>query len=97
MKFEWDEQKNKFNLQKHGLTFEEAKEIFKEIVLTREDDRYDYGEERLISLGSLAGIAILVVVHVDRNDKTRIISARRANRTERKIYDNDLKKTVERD
>jgi len=97
MKFEWDELKNKNDLQKHGLSFEEAKEIFKRIVLTREDNRCDYGEERLISLGSLSGIAILVVAHVDRNDVIRVISARRANRTERKLYDNYLTKAVERD
>ncbi len=97
MKFDWDEQKNKINRQKHGLAFEEAKEICNGFVLTRVDDRFDYGEERFISLGSMAGIAVIVVVHVDRNDVIRILSARRANRAERNIYVNHLKKTQERD
>jgi len=56
------------------------------------DDRSDYGEVRRISIGMIDGIVFLAVVHTDRQDKTRIISARRANRAERKKYEKALQK-----
>jgi len=86
MGFEWDEAKNQKNIQKHGISFERAKRIFSGKVLTRIDDRYDYGEVRKISSGLLEGTIIIVVVHTDRKDKTRIVSARKANKEEREAY-----------
>ena len=85
--FDWDEEKNASNLQKHGLRFEEACLIFEGRVLSKADDRFDYGEERIISIGLIRDIVAVVVVHTERDGKTRIISARLANRGERKIYD----------
>jgi uncharacterized protein len=85
MQFEWDESKGQSNLQKHGISFEEAIEIFDGPVLTRIDLR-DYTEVREISVGAIAGIVVLVVVHTDRNGITRIISARKGNRKERRLY-----------
>ena len=86
MKFDWGHAKNEANLEKHGISFDEAKHIFDGPILTRADDRQDYGENRDISLGALLPDAVLVVVHTERGDKIRLISARRANRRERKLY-----------
>ena len=86
MEFEWDENKNQKNIEKHGISFERAKSIFDYRVLTRIDDRYDYGETRDISLGLLEGVTIIAVVHTKREDKIRFISARKANREEQEVY-----------
>ncbi|WP_071818230.1 BrnT family toxin [Crocosphaera subtropica] len=92
MEFEWDEQKNKNNIIKHGISFQEAKEIFKDpSLLTYIDDRFNYEETRQLSIGQLflpkQPIIIVLVVHTDRNGVTRIISARRASRKKRKFYE----------
>ena len=87
MRFEWDRRKDAANFRKHGVRFEEAKQIFAGPVLTRVDDRDDYGELREISLGRLSPGTALVVVHTERDEITRIISARKANDRERRIYD----------
>jgi uncharacterized DUF497 family protein len=92
MEFEWDPEKSKSNLKKHGISFEEAKEIFLGPVLTAQDRRKDYGEKRFISIGALSGVVFLVVAHTDRKGKVRIISARKANQTERKFYYEHFKK-----
>jgi hypothetical protein len=55
MKYEWDEAKNRKNVAKHGLSFEDAEQVFSGRCVTFEDDRFDYGEEQLIPLGLLAG------------------------------------------
>jgi len=88
MKFEWDPNKNKSNIKKHGISFEKASLIFEGVVMTKIDDRFDYKEVRKVSVGISSGIAILAVVHTDRNDNIRIISARRANKNEKKSYIN---------
>jgi len=84
--FEWDENKNRQNLTKHKISFEEAIEIFNGIVFTKIDDRYDYGEVREISIGAIQGVVIITVAHTERNGKIRIISARKATVKERKDY-----------
>ena len=86
MEFDWDSAKDEANRKKHGISFDEAKDIFDGPTLTRADDRQEYGEDRDISLGSLSPDAVLVVVHTEREDKIRLISARKANRSERKVY-----------
>ncbi len=86
MGFEWDPTKNVANQQKHGIRFDEAKDIFDGPILTRADDGQDYGESRNISLGALSPDAVLVVVHTERGNTVRLISARKANRRERKLY-----------
>jgi uncharacterized DUF497 family protein len=97
MEFVWDDAKDEANLRKHGISFDEAKLIFDGPVLTRVDDRADYGEIREISLGLLSPDAPLMVVHTARDEKTRLISARKANRQERKIYYGYLERTFETD
>lgn len=93
MKFEWDEVKNRQNIAKHGLRFEDARKIFNGFTVDRADNRFDYGEKRMISIGILADIVTLVVVHTDRGDVCRIISARRAKSVERKLYEAAIRQT----
>ena len=85
MPFEWDEKKNRQNLRKHGLSFEDAEIVFSSPMFTIEDTRSAYGEVRLISLGSLLG-RVVVVAHTRRGDSSRIISMRKANARETKVY-----------
>jgi uncharacterized DUF497 family protein len=89
MKYEWDEAKNRKNRAKHGLSFEDAVHVFSGPCVTFEDDRFEYGEERLITLGLLAG-RLVVMAHSPRDDGTRIISMRKGNRREQKIYQERL-------
>ena len=85
--FEWDDEKNALNLAKHGIRFEEALTIFDGIVLTKEDDRWAYGEVREISIGMIdQTFLVATVVHTDRDSAIRIISARRATRREKEEY-----------
>ncbi len=92
MKFEWSEDKNKLNIQSHQLDFEEAKEVFDDpLHISRLDFRFDYFEERWITLGLTNKQKILVVANLffDENGEEiiRIISARAANPKERKFYE----------
>ena len=87
--YEWDRNKNDENLRKHGLSFEDAPEVFDGRCLTFEDIRIDYGEERYITLGHLEG-RLVVIAHTPRGENTRIISMRKANSRERKAYEKRL-------
>ncbi|HTF29795.1 MAG TPA: BrnT family toxin [Flavitalea sp.] len=85
MKFEWDGEKNKINIEKHGIDFVDAALIFDNIVLEKEDTRSDYGEKRFIGIGNVNNIEISIV-YTRRRNKIRIISARRARKDERQKY-----------
>jgi len=89
MSLEWDQAKNRTNFAKHGLRFEDAERVFSGPCVTFEDDRFDYGEERLITLGLLAG-RLVVIAHAPRNEGTRIVSMRKGNRREQKAYQERL-------
>lgn len=89
--FEWDEKKSTENLLKHGLAFEDAEIVFSGQCVTFEDARYDYGEQRFITLGALEG-RVVVIAHTPRGDRTRIISMRKANSREQKAYQERLEK-----
>ena len=89
MKLEWDLGKNRENFIKHGLHFEDAELVFSGACVTFVDDRFDYGEERLITLGLLAG-RLVVIAHTPRSGSTRIISMRKGNRREKTIYQKRL-------
>jgi len=91
VKFEWDEQKNRINIQKHGISFEDAKAIFEDVRITAVDTRQSYGEIRNISLGTIHG-RICIVVYTERKGITRIISARKANQRERRRYNEFIKR-----
>jgi uncharacterized protein len=84
MKYEWDEAKNRRNFAKHGLSFEDAGQVFDGPCVTFEDNRFAYGEERLITLGLLAE-RLMVIPHAPRDEGTRIISMRKGNRREQEI------------
>jgi uncharacterized protein len=86
---EWDRAKKRSNFAKHGLDFEDAEQVFTGPCVTFEDDRFDYGEERLITLGLLAG-RVVIIAHAPRGEATRIISMRKASRREQKIYQERL-------
>lgn len=92
MEYEWDENKNQLNQQKHGLCFEDAEFIFAGETITFEDDRIDYGEQRFITLGMLAG-RVVVLIYTRRSSATRIISMRKANEREKEIYKKRLEET----
>jgi uncharacterized DUF497 family protein len=84
--FSWDDNKAVSNLIKHGVSFEMAREIFKDVfALDVVDDRFDYGEIRYNLYGMIEG-HILFVVYTMRGDIIRIITARRAEPHERKRY-----------
>jgi uncharacterized protein len=85
MGFQWDVIKSASNEDKHGISFEQAAQIFRHPVLSKIDDRRDYGEPRFIALGTYDG-EILCVVFTERDSDIRLISARKANRHERKEY-----------
>lgn len=89
MNYEWDDDKSKINFRKHGLSFEDVELVFEGACVTFKDDRIDYGEQRLITLGTLEE-RIVVVVHTPRDGVTRIISMRKANEREQKIYQKRL-------
>jgi uncharacterized DUF497 family protein len=91
--FEWDPKKNQSNFSKHGIRFEEACLIFDGPVLTRTDDRFAYHEVRKISMGSIEGLIVVIVIHTERNGKTRLISAQLASQKERRIYHEHFEKT----
>jgi uncharacterized protein len=85
MAFEWDAAKRSANLAKHGIDFRDAVQIFEGPVLEKIDRRRDYGEDRIAAIGVAMGLELYVVYTV-RGGERRIISARRANRHERKAY-----------
>lgn len=85
MECEWDKAKNETNVKKHGIDFEFAQEIFQGRFISKIDARRDYGEIRLLTLGTF-GEFILLVVYTMQEENIRIISARRANKEERMVY-----------
>jgi uncharacterized protein len=92
MQFEWDESKNNANIVKHGFDFADAYRIFNWPMLVEFDERYDYGEDRLIGTGMLDGRVVVVMIYTEPDDQTiRIISLRRALSHERIRYEQYLK------
>jgi uncharacterized protein len=89
--FEWDAPKARSNLSKHGVSFEEASTVFGDsLSLTIPDPDHSSAERRHITMGKAFNDKLLVVVHTDRRDNIRIISARRASRRERKFYEEEI-------
>jgi len=84
--FEWDDEKATSNAAKHGVTFKQACSVFRDpFAIELLDDREDYNEDRYILIGMSAS-NLLVVVHTERDNRNRIISARKAEPTERRFY-----------
>ena len=86
MEFEWDDAKAQANLAKHGVSFETAAQIFRRDRLSIRVEWVE-NEYRETDIGIADNLVILVVAHTDRNGVVRIISARRATRNERKLFD----------
>lgn len=85
--FEWDQDKARLNLAKHGVPFEAAVDVFlDDDRLDWTDDRFDYGEERRVAIGTVDGLCLAVAYTLRGAGTARIISARRANRKERARY-----------
>jgi uncharacterized DUF497 family protein len=84
--FEWDDDKAAANARKHGVTFEEARAVFRDpLAIELVDDREAYGEDRFVLIG-MTQARVLVVVYVLREQRNRIISARKAEPNERRAY-----------
>lgn len=94
IRFEWDEPKNLSNQRKHGLSFEEAAQVFRDPMQVSFQDRIENGEERWQTLGLVRGVLLLLAAHTLREEGqastvVRIISARRATRQERRLYEDE--------
>jgi uncharacterized DUF497 family protein len=88
--FEWDPEKADANLQKHAVSFDEASTVFGDpLSLLMRDPDHSADEERYIVLGMSAHHNLLVVAFAERPPNTRLISARRATRAERKRYEEE--------
>ena len=81
-----DEVKRTANLKKHGFDFKDAPLVIESTaVVTFEDKRFDYGEQRFITLGMLRD-AVVIIVTAETDEKIRVISMRKAERNEQEIY-----------
>jgi len=90
MKYEWDEAKNRLNIQKHGIDFLDVPSMFLHPMVMFLDQRKNYGEDRWIGIGILKTI-LAVVVFTEPNEETiRIISARKATKHEEQIYRDEI-------
>ena len=88
--FEWDRNKERLNVSKHGVDFDTALLVFgdKDRIVIYDDVHSDY-EDRFITIGLIEGyVVVIAVVYTEKNDTIRIISARKANRNEREEYFN---------
>lgn len=83
--FEWDSEKADLNVGKHGVSFEEATSIFLDLDYVLVPDAAH--EDRCLAVGFLQQARLLVVVHVERGERVRIISARKATQTEALTYE----------
>jgi uncharacterized protein len=83
--FTWDEPKRQANLAKHGLNFADAEKVFAGPMVLFEDNRADYGEQRMIGVGLLDYLVVLIV-HVENDETIRIISMRKADSNETDLY-----------
>ncbi len=89
-KFEWDYQKAASNLKKHGVSFDEAVSVFgDDLALTFADTDHSESEYRSRTYGMSSKGRLLVVVHTERRNGVRIISARKATRYEKNIYEQE--------
>lgn len=95
MKFEWDSSKEKINLKKHGVTFEQASYVFADqFALSKYDEEHSEDEDRWVLLGKSLNETLLLVVHTFRDkdglEYVRIISARKATKKEKQAYQKRL-------
>lgn len=88
MEFEWNPDKAALNVEKHSVSFQEAATVFDDpLSATFPDPKHSIGESRYIIIGISRFGQLSVVAHTDRGEKTRIISARKATRQEKRFYE----------
>ena len=88
--FEWDPAKAESNWRKHGVTFDEAATVFGDpLSVLMPDPDHSLGEQRFVLLGTSSRPRLLVVAFVERKQRTRLISARKATRGERTRYEEE--------
>lgn len=86
MRYTWDATKNRSNVKRRKIAFEDAQRIFEGLTVERVDDRFDYGEIRVYAIGLVNGLEI-TVIYTDRDgDERHIISAWRSEPHERRHY-----------
>ena len=92
--FEWDPNKATENLETHGVSFDEASTAFRDTLsLTTYDPLHSEEEDRFVLIGNSHRSRLLVVVHTERDDFIRLISARKATKKERKQYEENAKRS----
>lgn len=94
MNIEWDEDKNRANIRKHGFDLADAQGLFLGTtpLLVTLDSRMDYGEERWKGIGMIGEVVVVAVVFTERGQDTiRVISLRKADARERKEYEAEIK------
>ena len=84
IQFTWDESKRLKNLTDHGFDFLDAQQVFGGLTMTLEDDRFDYGEQRFVTLGFLKGMPVSIV-HTETETQIHLISFRKATRREERL------------
>ena len=90
MQFEWDPAKAARNLAKHGVSFDEASTVFGDpLAGTILDPQHSDEEPRFVTIGLSTSRRLVTVAHAEREDRIRIISARRATRRERRKYESE--------
>lgn len=90
MEFEWDPQKAADNLRKHGVSFEEAASVFNDVLgASFEDPDHSIVEKRYLTIGASAEERLLIVAYADRDERIRIINARRVTNRERELYEKE--------
>jgi uncharacterized DUF497 family protein len=88
MEFDWNPDKAVLNFEKHGISFQEAATVFNDpLSMTFPDPDHSIGESRYVIIGLSRFGELLVIAHTDREEKVRIISARKATRQEKKFYE----------
>jgi uncharacterized protein len=91
--FEWDNNKAKTNLEKHHVAFSEAATVFRDrFSITIYDPDHSDQEDRYITIGTSVEGRLLIIAHTDRDDRTRIISARELTRKERNTYEKEIQR-----
>ncbi|NES20276.1 MAG: BrnT family toxin [Symploca sp. SIO3E6] len=91
MDFEWNLEKAALNLKKHDVSFQEASTVFNDpLSVTFPDPDHSIGESRYVIIGMSKLGQLLIVAHTDREDKVRIISARKTTRKEKQFYEEGI-------
>jgi uncharacterized DUF497 family protein len=90
LRFEWDEQKARQNVKKHGVSFEEAATVFGDpLSMTIVDPLHSTREQRWVTIGLTHRGRLSVVVHTNRGNVVRLVSARKATRREKTAYEEE--------